>query len=114
MLLFFIMFLLLMLLLKTFSHLSFFLGKEIDSTEKYVKILIAKAWVILNKMDVILKSDLPDNLKRRCFQAAVEEVLMYGSLSWTLTKTVESQLDGTYTRILRAILNNSWRQHPNL
>ena len=25
---------------------------------------------------------------------------------------MEKKLDGNYTRILRAILNNSWRQHP--
>ena len=30
----------------------------------------------------------------------------------TLTKRLEKKLDGNYTRILRAILNKSWRQHP--
>ena len=29
-----------------------------------------------------------------------------------LTKRMEKKLDGNYTRILRAILNKSWRQHP--
>ena len=29
-----------------------------------------------------------------------------------LTKRLEKKLDGNYTRILRAILNKSWRQHP--
>ena len=32
--------------------------------------------------------------------------------SWTLTKRLEKKLDGNYTRMLRAILNKSWRQHP--
>ena len=32
--------------------------------------------------------------------------------AWTLTKTLESKLDGTYTRMLRAVLNISWRHHP--
>ena len=32
--------------------------------------------------------------------------------SWTLTKRLEKKLDGNYTRMLRAILNKSWRQQP--
>ena len=36
----------------------------------------------------------------------------YGCTTWTLTKRLEKRLDGNYTRMLRAILNKSWRQHP--
>ena len=32
--------------------------------------------------------------------------------TWTLTKRLERRLDGNYTRMLRAVLNKSWRQHP--
>ena len=32
--------------------------------------------------------------------------------TWSLTKRLEKKLDGNYTRMLRAILNKSWRQHP--
>ena len=32
--------------------------------------------------------------------------------TWTLTKRMEKKLDGNYTRMLRAILNKSRRQHP--
>ena len=32
--------------------------------------------------------------------------------TWTLTKRLEKKLDGNYTRMLRAVLNKSWRQHP--
>ena len=39
-------------------------------------------------------------------------ILLYGCTTWTLTKRLEKKLDGNYTRILRAILNKSWRQHP--
>ena len=31
---------------------------------------------------------------------------------WMLTKRMEKNLDGNYTRTLRAILNKSWRQNP--
>ena len=46
------------------------------------------------------------------FQAAVMSMLLYGCTTWTLTKRMEKKLDGNYTRMLRAILNKSWRQHP--
>ena len=38
-------------------------------------------------------------------------ILLYGCTTWTLTKRMEKKLDGNYTRMLRAILNKSWRQH---
>ena len=50
-------------------------------------------------------------MKRSFFQAVVVSILMYGCTTWTLTKRLE-KLDGNYTRMLRAILNKSWWQHP--
>ena len=38
--------------------------------------------------------------------------LLYRCTTWTLTKRMEKKLDGNYTRMLRAILNKSWRQKP--
>ena len=49
---------------------------------------------------------------RSFFQAAVTSILLYGCTTWTLTKRLEKKLDGNYTRMLRAILNKSWQQHP--
>ena len=51
-------------------------------------------------------------MKRSFFQTAVVSILLYECITWTLTKRMEKKLDGDYTRILRAILNKSWRQHP--
>ena len=51
-------------------------------------------------------------MKRSFFQAAVTSILLYGCTTWTLTKRPEKKLDGNYTRMLRAISNKSWRQHP--
>ena len=51
-------------------------------------------------------------MKRSFFQAAVASILLYGCTTWTLTKRLEKKLDGNYTRMPRAILNKSWRQHP--
>ena len=61
---------------------------------------------------IIWKSDLTDKMKRSFFQAAVVSIQLYGCTTWTLTKRLEKKLDGNYTRMLRAILNKSWRQHP--
>ena len=39
-------------------------------------------------------------------------ILLYGCTIWTLTKRMEKKLDGNYIRVLQAISNRSWRQHP--
>ena len=46
-------------------------------------------------------------MKRSLFQAAVVSILLYGCITWTLTKRLEKKLDGNYTRMLRAILGNT-------
>ena len=51
-------------------------------------------------------------MKRSFFQAPVVSILLYGCTTWTLTKRLEKKLDSNYARMLRAILNKSWRQHP--
>ena len=51
-------------------------------------------------------------MKRSFFQAAVVSILLYGRTTWTLTNRLEKKLDDNYTRMLRAILNKSWQQHP--
>ena len=51
-------------------------------------------------------------MKRSLFQAVVVSILLYGCTTWTLPKRLEKKLDSNYTRMLRAILNKSWRQHP--
>ena len=66
----------------------------------------------LSCRNIIQKSDLTDKMKRCFFQAAVTSILLYGCTTWTLTKRLKKKLDGNYTRMLRAILNKSWRQTP--
>ena len=88
------------------------LGSYIASTKRDVDIRLGKAWGALKGMDKIWKSNLPDKLKRNFFRATVESVLTYGSITWTLTSKLEKKIDGAYTRMLRAALNRSWRDHP--
>ena len=62
-------------------------------------------------MTKIWKSSLKNELKIRFFRATVESVLLNGAEGWTLTKDLEKKLDGTYTKMLRAVRGISWRQH---
>ena len=89
-----------------------YLGSSVKSTEKDIDTRLTKAWRAINGLSIIWRSDLTDKRKRSFFQAAVSSILLYGCTTWTLTKWLEKKLDGNYTRMLRAILNKSWRQHP--
>ena len=75
-------------------------------------LFLTKTWTAIYRLSIIWKSDLTDKMKRSFFQAAVVSILLYWCTTWTLTKRLEKKLDGNYTRMLRAILNKSWRQHP--
>ena len=66
----------------------------------------------VDRLSIIWKSNLTDKMKRSFFQAAVVSILLYGCTTWTLTKRLEKKLEGNYARMLRAILNRSWQQHP--
>ena len=89
-----------------------YLGSSVSTTEKDIDTRLTKAWTAIDKLSVIWKSDLTDKMKCSFFQAAVVSILLLGYTTWTLTKRLEKKLDGNYTRMLRAILNRSWRQHP--
>ena len=89
-----------------------YLGNSVSSTKTDIDTRLAKAWTAINRLSVIWKSDLTDKIKRSFFQAAVMSILLYGCTTWTLTKRMEKKLNGNYTRMLRAILDKSWRQHP--
>ena len=89
-----------------------YLGSSVSSTKKDIDTQLTKTRTPIDMLSVIWKSDLTDKMKRSFFQAAVVSILLYGCTTWTLTKRLEKKLDGNYTRMLQAILNLSWRQHP--
>ena len=82
-----------------------YLGSSVSSTEKDIDTRLTKAWKAIDRLSIIWKSDLTDKRKRSFFQTAVVSKLLYGCTTW------KKKLDGNYTRMLRAILNKSWRQH---
>ena len=93
-----------------------YLGSSVSSTEtsNIINMRLAKVWTAIDRLSAIWKSDLTDEIKPSFYQAAVVSILLYiyGCTIWTLTKRMEKKLDGNYTRMLRAVLNMSWRQHP--
>ena len=88
-----------------------YLGSWMESTEADMKRRKALAWGAMNNMTSIWKSHMSRQVKLRLFMATVESILLYGCEAWTLTKALEKSLDGCYTRMLRAAMNISWRQH---
>ena len=89
-----------------------YLGSSVSSTEKDIDMRLTKAWTAIDSLSIKWKSDLTDKMKRSFFQAVVVLILLYGCTTWTRTKRLKKKLDSNYTRMLRAILNKSWRQHP--
>ena len=87
-----------------------YLESSVSSTEKDIDTRLRKAWTAINRLTIIWKLDLTDKMKRCFFQAVVVSILLYGCTTWTLTKRLE-KIDGNYKRMLRAILNRSWRQN---
>ena len=71
----------------------------------------ALAWTACHKLRKVWRSRLRRQIKERLFIATVESVLLYGAETWTLTKTLEKQLNGCYTRMLRMAFNVSYKDH---
>ena len=57
---------------------STYLGCNISSTEKYIHIHIGKAWIAIDRLSIIWKSDLFDKIKWDFFQDAAVSILLYG------------------------------------
>ena len=89
-----------------------YLGSSVSTTKKDIDTRLTKAWTAINRLLIIWKSDLTNKMKCSFFQAAVVSILLYGCTTWMLTKRLEKKIDCNYIRMLRAILNKSWQQHP--
>ena len=86
--------------------------KHQTSVFKYGSIVPDYKKLIYVNSHIYIYIYLTDKMKCSFFRAVVVSILLYGCTTWTLTKRMEKKLDGNYTRMLRAILNNFWRQHP--
>ena len=87
--------------------------QEHGQTTRKIKLKVKKAlaWKSCNKLNKVWQSSLSKYLKLRTFLALVEPFFLYGSETWTLTKSLQKSIDGIYTRLLRIILNVSQSEH---
>ena len=69
-------------------------------------------FVVFLKVYIYINSDLFDKIKLDFFQAVVVLILLYGCITWLMTKCTEKKLESNCARMLQAILNKSWKQHP--
>ena len=88
-----------------------YLGAWTESTAADVAVRKALAWSACHRLRKVWSSKLRRKIKERLFLATVESVLLYGSETWTLTQTMEKQLNGCYTRMLRMAFNISYKDH---
>ncbi len=72
-----------------------YLGSQTQSSEADIKSRKASAWKACYKLTKIWKSPLSRAFKMRLFQAVVGSVLMYGPETWTATRALVIQLDGS-------------------
>ena len=88
------------------------LSSSISSTERDINMQLGKLWTAINKLLIIWKSGLSDEIKCNFFQAAVVSVLQYGCTTCTLRKHIKKKPDEICTRMLQAIVIKSWKRHP--
>ena len=88
-----------------------YIGSSVSSIEVDSNTRLAKPWTAIDRISIIWSSDMTDKIKRCFFQGPVVSILLYGCTTWMLTKRMEKKLDSNHTKMLRATLNMSWKQH---
>ena len=88
-----------------------YLGSYVVSTEKDFKHRRGKAWGAFWTMKNIWKSNLSLKLKVQLLNSAVLSVLLYGSETWILTKTLQKMINSFYCTCLRTILGIKSEEH---
>ena len=86
-----------------------YLGGWMNSSKKDFEVRKAQAWSACHKLKKIWSSNLSKKFKIRLFITTVETILLYGSETWTISKSFEKKLDGCYTKMLRMALNVNWQ-----
>ena len=71
-----------------------YLGAHLQSTEQDLRVRKAKAWAACHRLARIWNTDLRRSIKVNLFRTTVEAILLYGAETWTLTSSLEKQLDG--------------------
>ena len=66
-------------------------------------------WKACHKMKKLWKSNLAKTLEIKMFKITIETILLYGSEIWTINKSLEIRINGCNTKLLRMVLNVSWK-----
>jgi hypothetical protein len=83
-----------------------YLGSMVLSSNTDIKVRKGLAWKAFWKLRNIWKSTtIPTKLKINIFKASCISILLYGSESWIITKTLEKSLNSFATSCYRIILN---------
>ena len=77
----------------------------LTNTANEINVKLGKAWGAINALTKVWKSPVKKETKINVFRQTAEWILLYGSDSWTMTKTLERFLDGKYTKMLRVVCN---------
>ena len=85
-----------------------YLGNRVSSTENDINTWLVKAWTAIDRLSVIWNTHLSNKVKRSFFPRSGR----VNTDVWTLTKRIQRKLDGNCLRMLRTVLNKSWKQHP--
>ena len=93
-------------LVQDFKYLGGYTNSGYDMNTR-----IGQAWSALNSLNKVWKAAIKKETKLKVFKASVETILLYGSESWTLNVARLKKLDGSYTKMLRAVYNICWCDH---
>ena len=66
---------------------------------------LGQAWSALNRLEKCWKSNISNRTKLKIFDASIIWILLYSCESWSVNKSLERKIDGSYTRMLRRVKN---------
>ena len=85
---------------------------RVSTTVIDISTRLAKSWTAIDRNRSYGSQTWPIKWITVSSKQRVVSILLYGCTTWTLTRHMEKKLDGNYTRMLRAVLNKSCKQHP--
>ena len=89
-----------------------YLGSWLISSKKDFEVHKGIAWEQVTKLNHIWRSSVFSyNVKFLYFQALIETVLIFNAVTWTVDKSMNDHIEGTYNLLLRYALNIKWNEH---
>ena len=89
-----------------------YLGSSVSSTENEINVRLVKAWTAIDKISIIWKSDSSDEIKHNILPSIGRVNSNIWMNHMDPDKAYRDKSRQEITRMLRAILYKSWKQHP--